>query len=510
MDHIKKMCTIIVLVVFMQCSVTVQAADVAAIVEGFTGEESVSLYVRGISGEEEISVQIGTSTGTVTAVEPITEQEVSMRTLVMIDNSVSIKQGDREKIADMLQNLISDRNIGEELAITTFSEDIVWLTEYTGDYSVLKQAVDGIEYQDQETYLTDVLYDLIANAFPVVGEEDVYHRIIIVSDGVDNKSLGYTKEELYSLIRENPYPIYTVGCANGNNNETLENMFALSRMTVAESFLLSEVEDTMVITDRLKEDRSIIKLEILPSSDVMDGSRKTVRVSFGEGSGIADLSADVTMPQQTKVTDDHPESRPEPEVPEKPVVLVQEEKAEQTGIKKTAVLLVIFCFALAAAVIVLIVRMFAKRRKEKTKFEALDDSAYDPLQSGISPSEKTELMLEDIQGKGGETFCIWDSQNTYDIVMTDMRSTVKTFQVPLERNIIVGRKQGVCNIVLDYDKSVSSRHCEICVRDGKFYIKDLQSSNGTFVNGSRVVSEAEIFSGNIIKLGRLEMKFEVR
>lgn len=231
MNRMKKVCTIIVLVIFIQCGVKVQAADTASIMEAFTGENSVSLYVKGIAEEMgDISVQIGTSTGTVTAVESITKREVPMRTLVMIDNSISIKQEDREKIADFLQNLISDRENGEELAITTFSEGMAWLTEYTGDYSTLKQAVDGIEYQDQETYLTDVLYDLTANEFSVK-REDVYHRLIIVSDGVDNKSLGYTKEELYSLIKENTYPIYTVGCANEKNNEELENMFALSRMT---------------------------------------------------------------------------------------------------------------------------------------------------------------------------------------------------------------------------------------------------------------------------------------
>lgn len=514
MNRMKKVCTIIVLVIFIQCGVKVQAADTASIMEAFTGENSVSLYVKGIAEEMgDISVQIGTSTGTVTAVESITKREVPMRTLVMIDNSISIKQEDREKIADFLQNLISDRENGEELAITTFSEGMAWLTEYTGDYSTLKQAVDGIEYQDQETYLTDVLYDLTANEFSVK-REDVYHRLIIVSDGVDNKSLGYTKEELYSLIKENTYPIYTVGCANEKNNEELENMFALSRMTGVEAFLLSEVENTLDITDRLKEDRRIVKLEILPSPEVMDGSRKTVRLSFGKGSGINDLSADVTMPQQTRETDGQPEPKEEPkeeskEEPVEPAAPVQEE-TDQSGMMKMAVFIVIFCFALVAAVIVLIIRLLTRRRREKTKFEVFEDSGFDGSKSVLNPTEKTELVHEEMTGNGEDTFCIWGSRNTYNIVMTDTHSAVKSFQVPLERSIIVGRKQGVCNIVLDYDKSVSNRHCEIAVRDGKFYIKDLQSSNGTFVNGSRVISEVEIFSGNIVKLGRLEMKFEVR
>ena len=48
------------------------------------------------------------------------------------------------------------------------------------------------------------------------------------------------------------------------------------------------------------------------------------------------------------------------------------------------------------------------------------------------------------------------------------------------------------------------------MRDGKFYIRDLQSANGTYVNGSKILAETEIYSGNILKLGRLELRFEVK
>ena len=193
--------TLAALAVLMQCGMTVNAAPDAGIMETYTGEDFFSVYVKGASKDlTDVSIQIGTATGEIAAAEAITDQDISMRTLVMLDNSLSIKQEDRDKIADFLQNLISDRDAGEEMAVTVFGEDITWLAEYTGDYGTLKQAADGIEYQDQETYLTDVLYELLTTEY-LADEEDVYRRIIVVSDGVDNKSLGYTKEELYSLLK---------------------------------------------------------------------------------------------------------------------------------------------------------------------------------------------------------------------------------------------------------------------------------------------------------------------
>lgn len=515
MSLIRKNLTIAVLAIFMLCGLTAQAAENAGIMEAYTGEESFTVYVKGASEKlSDVSVQIGTSTGEAASAARVSEQDVSMRTIVMIDNSISITKENREKIADFLQNLIADRDAKEEMAITVFSEDITWLTEYTGDYSTLKQAIDGIEYQDQETYLTDVLYDLIVDKY-LSDEEDVYRRIIVVSDGVDNKSLGYTKEELYSLLKDNPYPIYSIGCVNGKNDEELENMFALSRMTSAEAFLMDDVENTLDITDVLKADRDIVKMEIVPAAEVMDGSRKAVKISYADQGGTVTLSADITMPQQTRIMDEEPEPEPRPAVEEEaaaePEPAVLEEETNNQGSVKMAVLIVIFCFVVVAAVVIVIILIILKKKQKRLQFEPIDDNILQELERSFEPSdEKTELVRTNTPDDDGHTYMIWNNRNTYHVVLTDMHSMAKTFQVPLERSITVGRKQGMCDIVLDYEKSVSGKHCEISVRDGKFYLKDLQSANGTYVNGSKVLSETELFSGNIIKLGRLELKFEVR
>lgn len=517
MNQIWKKLTVAALTIFMLCGLIVQAAENAGIMEAYTGEESFTVYIKGTTENlSDVSVQIGTSTGEAASVGRVSEQDVSMRTIVMIDNSISITKRNREKIADFLQNLIADRDAKEEMAITVFSEDITWLTEYTGDYSTLKQAIDGIEYQDQETYLTDVLYDLIVDKY-LPDEDDVYRRIIVVSDGVDNKSLGYTKEELYSLLKENPYPIYSIGCVNGKNDEELENMFALSRMTSAEAFLMDDVENTLDITDVLKVDRDIVKMEIVPAAEVMDGSRKTVKISYTDQGSTVTLSANITMPQKTRIVIDEPKPEPEPDpvVEEEPVAepepIVLEEETNNEGFMKMAILIVIFCFVVAAAVVIVIILIILKKKRDKVQFEPIDDNILQELERNFEPSdEKTELVRTNTPDDDGHTYMIWNNRNTYHVVLTDMHSMAKTFQVPLERSITVGRKQGMCDIVLDYEKSVSGKHCEISVRDGKFYLKDLQSANGTYVNESKVLSETEIFSGNIIKLGRLELKFEVR
>ena len=56
--------------------------------------------------------------------------------------------------------------------------------------------------------------------------------------------------------------------------------------------------------------------------------------------------------------------------------------------------------------------------------------------------------------------------------------------------IYVGRSSE--NDVQIKDRTVSRRHLKIINRLGRFYIKDLKSNNGTFVNGKRIRPEYEL------------------
>lgn len=48
--------------------------------------------------------------------------------------------------------------------------------------------------------------------------------------------------------------------------------------------------------------------------------------------------------------------------------------------------------------------------------------------------------------------------------------------------------------------SVSRKHCELLIEDDEFMVKDLNSSNGTYVNGERVRSR-ELIPGDLLALG---------
>jgi pSer/pThr/pTyr-binding forkhead associated (FHA) protein len=67
----------------------------------------------------------------------------------------------------------------------------------------------------------------------------------------------------------------------------------------------------------------------------------------------------------------------------------------------------------------------------------------------------------------------------------------------------IGRSSA-CQIVLG-DDTVSRRHAELRYEDGRWILRDLGSSNGTYVNG-RLVTEAEVRRGDVVHLGGCRLR----
>lgn len=56
--------------------------------------------------------------------------------------------------------------------------------------------------------------------------------------------------------------------------------------------------------------------------------------------------------------------------------------------------------------------------------------------------------------------------------------------------------------------SISSHHCEILLRGTDVVVKDLNSTNGTFINGQQITGEGVLKPGQILRLGQIEMRLE--
>jgi predicted component of type VI protein secretion system len=65
--------------------------------------------------------------------------------------------------------------------------------------------------------------------------------------------------------------------------------------------------------------------------------------------------------------------------------------------------------------------------------------------------------------------------------------------------LVIGRDSS-SNIAIN-DAEVSRKHARLNFQGGKYVIEDLGSTNGTFVNGQRLVSPVVLKSGDVVSLG---------
>src|ERR1051325_3735980 len=80
----------------------------------------------------------------------------------------------------------------------------------------------------------------------------------------------------------------------------------------------------------------------------------------------------------------------------------------------------------------------------------------------------------------------------------------RTYELNVEKTT-VGRVED--NAFQIAEPSVSSHHAEIILRGNDVVIKDLNSTNGTFINGEKI-TESVLKPGQTLKFGQIELRLE--
>ena len=75
--------------------------------------------------------------------------------------------------------------------------------------------------------------------------------------------------------------------------------------------------------------------------------------------------------------------------------------------------------------------------------------------------------------------------------------------------ITVGRG-GQNDLVLSGDEFASARHARVEARGDGVWVQDLESTNGTYVNGSRIAGAQRLDAGDVLRVGETDLRVEER
>jgi hypothetical protein len=82
---------------------------------------------------------------------------------------------------------------------------------------------------------------------------------------------------------------------------------------------------------------------------------------------------------------------------------------------------------------------------------------------------------------------------------------------PGERFDLIGGlsigRSGEADVRID-DRYASGLHARIFSRDGRTYVEDMNSTNGTLLNDATLQGEAQLIDGDVVRIGDTEFRFE--
>lgn len=139
--------------------------------------------------------------------------------------------------------------------------------------------------------------------------------------------------------------------------------------------------------------------------------------------------------------------------------------------------------------------------------EAIEEIAsalhVDHERAWSTPEDPTMVAADaDLQGDGPSPEIVFHSSPTvrsrgtlvqYDDLRGEQAAPVG------DDGVTIGRSREN-TIQINYDGQVSRRHCRLFEKDGRFYVEDLGSTCGTFVNGERVL-DRRLLGGETVHVG---------
>lgn len=80
-------------------------------------------------------------------------------------------------------------------------------------------------------------------------------------------------------------------------------------------------------------------------------------------------------------------------------------------------------------------------------------------------------------------------------------------EISLKADTVLGR-QAECDVLLT-EGHTSRKHARLLLADGNYWLEDLGSSNGTFINGSRITGRVRLASGDRLRFDVEEFDFRI-
>jgi VWFA-related protein len=394
--------------------------------------------------------------------------------VVLVDVSKSIGTSQFTQIRNAIDNWIEGLRSADRMAIFTFGQQYKQLIDFTDDKAKLKAALQNARPTDLQTKL----YLALNNAVNLIQRTETglpNRRVIVVlTDGKDEGS-GITADDVRDLIQQSHVPIYAIGYSRLPVQERQQYLEVLNRFATLSGGSYGPAASLQTAYEDMQRTiRGVFVVRLICDGCRADSQSHPLNITLTTGKIVRTDRFAVSLIAPP----------PPPPAPQEPWWKV--------ALSLKVVLLVILAVSIAISVGVVF-------RVQLISWIWGSPSPPPPIVDPVIIASKTVSAPQPIPRTRGRSI---------QLTVVAGKEHGRVDHINLIEKSVIGRDKG-CDVSFQDDAEMSARHCELIQAGGYIEVRDLGTTNGTLLNGARLVAEQRVEDGDLIRAGRTEFRINI-
>jgi VWFA-related protein len=417
---------------------------------------------RGITGldEENILVYEDGYRVNYVKVKDISSSGDSLYLVFAIDSSKSISPQFLEKLKKNAREIVDSAGANDKIAVLRFNDKIKLLNNFSSNRLELVNSIRSVDRYGSNTLMLDAIYDSVEFLARVKSNRK---GVVVFTDGKDEGS-SLLNDDIIKFSKDSGVPVYFITSSAGNNTTMLGRIAKLTGGSVVSGGDKNISGLYRIILSKIRNIYEVYYQSIIKR----DNAKHVIEVRLKYGD-LKDRDAAEFITHKDYLKIDFPDGK---------YILL-------------SVLIILLMGGLIAAVIF----FFKKSREKFTKIKSEKSRNEEIYANNVNIEElKQEEIFDEFAAK--ESPDVMYSQVW--LHHKENHGSGRKFQI--EKNeVTIGSAES--NTIEIEDDNVSEKHARIRQIEGGFYLYDLISDGGTYLNGKKLLRPKLLHDWDEIRVG---------
>lgn len=413
----------------------------------------------------------------VKAIEPW-NPATGLALVLAVDVSASMRTANFPEVQRSIGEVLASLPPASKVAVTTFGDEVRVLLGF-GSAAAADEAVKALSPDAKQTALYEGL--LAAHGIAAAGDLRLPDRraVLLVTDALDESERGFGPEELRDKVVRSNAPVFVLAMTPQQmDRQQTEMIRALARVARASGGNLTQARPTAVsqglqalMAHAMQADQLTLDCGMCRNES---GLARVLEVGLKQAGATVSDSREIKLPPPPPA----PVLPPSTSASNPPII---DEKKEPIPWLEIILALLTAGGGTAYVQRQRISVVYVKIRRLIRKKIGDEETGPIPQPPPPPPDNNVQRLTIDLAGIGRQQLKVGSS------------------------DLVIGRS-GRADLRVEKDPEVSTRHAALYRDKGVLTLRDLGSSNATFLNGTAIVRPEPVHDRDLIVVGRTELR----